>query len=265
MHLDTGALAVGALPVPETAAVEEHLRACESCRAELAGFRETVAMLASVAAQAPPASLRRSVLAAIAVTPQLPPLAGPPPIEPSVEPAAASEPYPGRHGAQDESSATAQVLPLRPWYRRPAALIAAAVAAVAIGAGAVVISQTGGRGEQVAQTTEQCVAGAADRTRYTPDHGSGSVDYAASCSAATVEVSGLPALPDERTYQLWALSADPAAAPRSLGVLPQAADGQQQVVTETTRPGEVGMAITAEPAGGSAAPTTPVVWTTSMT
>ena len=74
MHLDTGALALGALPADERPAIEAHMDTCESCREELAGFRETVVRLAAVSAQAPPASLRRAVLAAIAVTPQLPPV-----------------------------------------------------------------------------------------------------------------------------------------------------------------------------------------------
>ena len=123
--------------------------------------------------------------------------------------------------------------------------------------------------EEVARTPEQCVATAADRTETTPVSGQGTVTYAASCAAVTVDVSGLPALPDDRTYQLWALSGEqagqPTVAPRSMGLLPQAATGQPQVVTEATNPGEVAVAITAEPAGGSAAPTVPIVWTANLT
>ena len=98
MHLDTGALALNALPDDEAAEVEAHLATCDSCPAELAGFRETVALLGSVAAEAPPASLRRAIMARIAVTPQLPPLA-PPVAEPVVAPSPPTPPAGPRHAA----------------------------------------------------------------------------------------------------------------------------------------------------------------------
>lgn len=319
MHLDTGALALGALPAVEREAVEAHVETCDACRVELAGFRETVARLAAVAAEAPPASLRRSVLAAIAVTPQLPPVdrsAGSA-VQATGATEGTAEPPGGRHrrpGGQgpsgDVASATDgatgrpddtrpddtgsegngsegtgrddtqhddtghddtghddtvpdNVRTLRPWYRRPVAWIAAAAAAVIVGGGLVAVNQFRGE-QQVAQTPEQCVATAADRTQLTPDSGQGTVIYAPSCAAVTVDVSGLPALPDDRTYQLWALSEQPAAAPRSLGVLPAAATGQPQSVTQLTQPGENAVAITAEPAGGSVTPTFPIVWMTEL-
>ena len=264
LHLDTGALALGALPGDELAAVEAHLATCESCRTELAGFRETVALLAAVSAETPPASLRRSVLAAIAVTPQLPPAD-----RPEASPVT-GEPVVGRHRVSADSAGPPvetvpdNVRPLRPWYRRPAGWIAAAVAAVVIGGGVVVVNQFRNQ-QQEAQTPAQCVAAAADRVELTPDDGQGAVTYAASCAALTVDVSGLPALPDDRTYQLWALSDQPDVQPRSLGLLPQAADGQQQVVTEPTQPGEVAVAVTAEPGGGSVGPTSQIVWKTDLT
>lgn len=283
MHLDTGALALGALPPDELPAAAAHVEGCDTCREELAGFRETVVRLAAVAAQAPPASLRRSVLAAVAVTPQLPPIGGsaggagradrpaapsrPGPGTPAPEPGApatGSEPAGPSPAARPSADRPDNVRSLRPWYRRPAAWLAAAAAVVVLGGGLVALDRSRGP-EQVAQTPQQCVAAAADRTRLTPANGQGAVDYAPSCAAVTVDVSGLPALPDDRTYQLWALSGEPSTAPRSLGLLPAAATGAPQTVTEPTRPGEVAVAITAEPAGGSATPTLPIVWTTELT
>ena len=285
MHLDTGALALGALPADELRAIQEHIDDCDSCREELAGFRETVVRLASVAVEAPPASLRRSVLAAVAVTPQLPPVdrsAGtaadpvlgrhretdePAPVE-SAEPAGSRDDAAGGPADAAPNSASDpvpdNVRPLRPWYRRPAAWIAAAAAAVIVGGGLVAIDQFQGQ-EQVAQSPEQCVATATDRTQLSPESGPGTVFYAPSCAAVTVDVNGLPALPADRTYQLWALSEQSTTAPRSLGTLPVAATGQPQTVTQPTQPGENAVAITAEPAGGSAAPTFPIVWMTELT
>ena len=47
--------------------------------------------------------------------------------------------------------------------------------------------------------------------------------------------------------------------------LPDASAGQQQLVTKTTQAGENAVAITVEPAGGSATPTLPIVWQTTLT
>lgn len=256
LHLDTAALALGALPPGERPAVEAHIQTCELCRAELAGFQETVALLATVSAEIPPASLRRSVLAAVAVTPQLPPVDRP---VPAFRPSIVSSP-PAAPGPVETPD---NVHHLRPWYRRPVTWIAAAVAAVVIGGGLVAVDQFRGQ-QQVAQSPEQCVATATDRSELTPANGQGVVTYAPSCGAVTVDVAGLPALPDDRTYQLWALSDQAEVAPRSLGLLPQAAAGQSQVITQTTRPGEVAVAVTAEPGQGSASPTMPIVWMTEL-
>ncbi len=258
-HLDTGAMALGALPDDELAPVEAHLATCESCTAELTGFRETVAMLAAVSAETPPASLRRSIMTRIAVTPQLPPLL-PSPVS---KESAAPQPPVDRTPTDTPADLPDNVVPIRRWFRRPGALIAAAVAAVVIGGGAVVvINQTNGPGQQVAQTPEECIAQAADKVEMTPAPGSqGSVTYAASCQAVMLDVTGLPDLPDNRTYQLWALKGDEA---RSLDVLPDASAGQPQLVTKTTQPGENAVAITVEPAGGSAQPTSPIVWQSAL-
>src|SRR4029077_14076939 len=100
LHLDTGAMALGALPDDESEAVQAHLETCESCTAELAGFRETVAMMGAVSAEAPAASLRGSSMPRIAVTPQLPPLVAPlapaqqTPIPATVESEAPAQPKP---------------------------------------------------------------------------------------------------------------------------------------------------------------------------
>jgi anti-sigma-K factor RskA len=252
MHLDTGALALNALPDAERAEVEAHLATCDSCPAELASFRETVALLGSVAAEAPPTSLRRAIMARIAVTPQLPPLP-PAVVEPPVAPSPPAPPAGPRHAADN-------VIPLRRWYRRPASLVAAAVAAVVIGGGAVVGINLANQEQQVA-SPEQCVAQAADRQSVAPELGAGTAIYAPSCSAVTVDVTGLPDLPNDQTYQLWAIAGE---TPRSLGVLPKASDGQPELLTTTTNAGENVLAITTEPAGGSATPTLPIIWKTTL-
>lgn len=258
-------MALGAMPDDEAALVETHLETCESCSAELAGFRETAALLGAVSAEVPPASLRRSIMAKIAVTPQLPPLTGEDGPAPTLRPPAPgtpAEPTPSAEPAGPQGLPD-NVVPLRRWYRRPGALVAAAIAAVVIGGGTVVaINQATGPAQQIAQTPEQCVAQAADRQELTPEMGQGTVTYAASCNAVTLDVTGLPDLPQDKAYQLWAVAAG--ADPRSLGVLADASEGKPQLVTAPTRTGESVVAITTEPAGGSIAPTTDILWQATL-
>jgi anti-sigma-K factor RskA len=95
----------------------------------------------------------------------------------------------------------------------------------------------------------------------TPEVGQGTVAYAASCNAVTLDVTGLPDLPSDQAYQLWAVQGQ---TPRSLGLLEDASQGQPQLVTATTNAGESVVAITAEPAAGSPQPTSQIIWQTTL-
>ena len=263
-HLNTGALALDALPDDEVTEAVAHTEGCESCAAELAGFLETAALLGSVASEAPPASLRRAVMAAIAVTPQLPPVVGhherhdrrgPRHAQPA-DTAADAPP------ATDTVPSSGTVLPFRrPWYRRPAAFIAAAVAAVVIGGGVVVaVNRTSSPPDQEV-ALEQCVQQAGDAQVLKPADAQGEVRYAPSCSAALVVVSGLRDLPADRTYQLWVLAGSNA---RSVTLLKLAADGQPQAWAAPTQAGDTAIGITEEPATGSPKPTSDPIWAVTL-
>ena len=264
-HLNTGVLALDAMPDDEATEAIAHIEDCESCAAELAGFLETAALLGSVASEVPPAALRRAVLAAIAVTPQLPPVVGlherharqgPRHAQPDDE-ATVPTPTPSPT-VPDTPPTSGTVVPLRrPWYRRPAAFIAAAVAAVVIGGGVVVaVNRTSSPPDQQV-ALEQCVQQAGDAQVLTPADAQGWVRYAPSCNAALVDVSGLRDLPADRTYQLWVLAGSNA---RSVTLLTQAADGQPQVWAAPTRAGDTAIGITEEPATGSPQPTSDPIW-----
>ena len=73
IHALSGAYAVDALDDIERTQFEQHLAECAECRAEVASFRETGALLAETEVEAPPASLRSSVLAGISQVRPLPP------------------------------------------------------------------------------------------------------------------------------------------------------------------------------------------------
>ena len=68
--------------------------------------------------------------------------------------------------------------------------------------------------------------------------------------------SKLPSLGDGRTYQLWAIVGKQ---PISLGLLGATPHQAAFTMAGSTRPSR--LAITAEPAGGSVAPTGPIVAT----
>ncbi len=73
IHALSGAYAFDALDPAERAGFETHLAACAACRAEVASFQETSALIAETTSEAPPASLRAGVLAGIREVRPLPP------------------------------------------------------------------------------------------------------------------------------------------------------------------------------------------------
>jgi anti-sigma-K factor RskA len=73
IHALSGAYALDALDDTERAEFEQHLAECAECRAEVASFRETTALMAESETETPPPSLRHGVLAGISQIRPLPP------------------------------------------------------------------------------------------------------------------------------------------------------------------------------------------------
>ncbi len=251
LHLNTGAMALHALPADEESEFLDHLDVCETCAPEVAGFAETLARLGVLTAEDPPATLRTKVMAAVAITPQLPPLTdaakgrhrAPPLAEPA--PPLPAEPL-------------APVIPIRAWYRRPATLIAAAVAAVVIIVGGVVVGTRGDNAPPVASPAA-CVAAAPDATVVTPQVGTvGDVRFAPSCNAATITVTGLPAAPAGKAYQMWVINS--ATDITSAGIMEPDASGAYTTATVPVNNPNASIGITIEPAAGSPQPTTTPIW-----
>ena len=269
IHLGTGAMALDCLPADEAAEFAEHLATCESCPAELVGFVETAALLGAAAAETAPPSLRARVLSSIREIPQLPPL-----LHGDVD-----RTNLGRHRSSDETPAEesgpqptineppvdlpSNVIPMRHWYRRPQALLAAAAAVVIIAVGVVIFARSGNSAPNVA--VAPCVESASDLQTRTPAAGDGVVVYSASCAQATVTPTDLKALPAGQIYQLWAVKGTDTANARSLGVLTPNANGSYTPAVVTVQQGENLMAITAEPGpNGSKEPTTSPIWATTL-
>ena len=244
LHTLTGAYALDAVDDLERRAVERHLAECEPCREEVRGFRETAAALADGVALAPSQALRERVLAQVRTTPQLPPV-------------------PRGAGSFD-----ALVRDVRTTPRRAPAqagrLVAAAVAAVlALGGGTFGVvqyrqAQDAREQRQVALAQQREIASVlADPTSRVVSgqvSSGGRVTVALAGARAVVLTDGVTALPQGRTYQLWVVRPDGI---RSLGLGPaeSAAAGSWARPVTGVRPGDT-VAVSVEPVGGSAQPTT---------
>jgi anti-sigma factor RsiW len=244
IHALVGAYALDALDDRERAAFDRHVTDCETCRAELNELRETAARLADSTWSVPPPRLRTEVMAAIGRTRQLPPVVPP-----------------------------RAVAPEHPVSRRHRWLVAAAAAALLAGGTGVAVY-----GVQEQRITEQRqLAAAAERrearTRAilaAPDLvvrtgvmiGGGKVTVASSqLQNAGVVMLGADAPPaNGEVFQLWTIRGEQAT---NAGVLAVGQTATVQVVDGL--PGSDVLGVTAEPPGGSAQPTTPLVSAVQLT
>jgi anti-sigma-K factor RskA len=224
IHALSGAYALDALDDLERAQFEHHLAQCAECRAEVASFRETAARLSEPWSAKSPASLRDGVLSGIGRIRPLPPL-GP------------------------ERSTRAG---LRRRLLPPVLAVAAAVVLLAVGA---VLWHPW----QHSHTT------VADRVLHAPDAirmteelpgGTGQITLVRSASLGRAVMIGdhVPRPPAGKTYQMWLQQ--PGQPMVSAGLM-----------TDPTRPtvltGDPGTAsaaaVSVEPVGGSAHPSSDVV------
>ncbi|MEV6493061.1 anti-sigma factor [Actinoplanes sp. NPDC051633] len=237
IHALVGAYALDAVDDVERAAFERHVGECESCRVELDELRETSARLADSTWSVPPPRMRGEVMAAIGRTRQLAPVS-PAPVR--------AERAPGR-------------------YRRR--LVAAAAAVVLAGGASATVYQVQEQRVRDQRTiaaeaarqqarTGQILAAPDLVVRTAPVIGGGKVTVASSAANnAGVVLLGADAPPaGGKVFQLWTIRGT---TPKSEKVL---AVGQTNVVQIVDGlPGSDMVGVTAEPAGGSPAPTLPLV------
>lgn len=250
-----GAYALDAVSAEEADAVELHLRDCPRCRAEVAEHRETAAVLAYAGSPAP-ANLWNRIAGAIEADDSAPPELDLARVVSMSEAAGAR----GREVRGDRRTRRGRrSLPVR--------VVAAmgAVAAAVIAVLGVQVSRLDDRTDRLADALrreglDQAVQVAlfdetARRVNLRSEDG-------AVFAQAVLRDNGdgfivgdnLPGLAADRTYQVWAIVGDE---PVSVGVL-----GSDPGVAafKMSAPGVTLLAVTAEPAGGVAAPTTtPVV------
>jgi anti-sigma-K factor RskA len=259
------AFALDALDAPQCDAFRSHLASCPECQAALTDFRRVSAGIGlTVPAEAPPAALRARVVAFAT--------AGGPSAIVSSRPAAS----PARVAAVTRSSGGSG------W------LAAAAAAVIAVGAGAyawslrsevaslraLVTTVT----DSVTQLRGQLASVRLDNARMlhtldvvnAPDVVKIDLRGQTGAPAATghafwsqtrgmaFNADKLPALDKGRVYQLWVIPAGDKAAPVSAGLFSVDAAGKSLALTNVPAselPAPHVVAITVEPFGGSAAPT----------
>jgi anti-sigma-K factor RskA len=225
IHHLTGAYVADALPPQEELLFERHLDECSLCAAEVRELRETTARLALAAAQQPPPGLRQQVLAEIGSVRQQPP-----PVVALPE--------------QRRARGT--------WLLRIAAVVVALAIIAALGT--VIIRQQDRIDRLQAsntQVTEVITAPDAQMAVAKTGGASGLVVYSRARNAAVFSSSGLAALPSDRVYQLWAIGPSGAT---SEGLL-DFSNGRTEPAVAQSLAGAQSLGVTAEPAGGSAAPT----------
>lgn len=233
IHALVGAYVLDAVDDIERAAFDRHLDTCKACSAEVEELRETTARLADASWSVPPPSLRRDVLARIAVTRQVTPR-------------------------------RVTVERRRPVWGRRLAAVAAAVA-LAAGTGTAVYAYQDQRlREQRIMAAEarieaeriQAVLIAPDATVKTADvTGGGRVTVVVSRSqdAGVVLLAGGPEPGDGKAYQLWQITGEHAAPDK---VMPPGAGAGARLITSVRNTDVV--ALTIEQADGSPVPTSDV-------
>jgi anti-sigma-K factor RskA len=248
-HTLAGAYAMDAITARDRERFERHLAGCEECAQEVAGLREATARLGAAAAEPLPAGLKERVMAVAAVTRQQPP---------AEEQAARTRTW---AGATDTVGSRLRSLG---WPGR-LTLAAGTAAAAAVLAIAVVFGVTNGSMQQQlnqAQASTQQIAAvltardAHMMTGAVADGGTAAIVMSHARHALVFTAKGLRPLPASHGYELWLIGP---AGTRPVKMLPASSNGMTgPVIASGLRAGDH-LALTDEPAGGSARPTTPMM------
>jgi len=240
---DLALLALEALKGDERVTLEKHLEGCSSCRSELERLRGDMALLSlSASGPAPPRRSRERLLKAIA-----------------------NEPRAQKIGAARRSSWT-----LLPWLAAAALLLVAGFFWQQSDRLAQRVARLQDESAQLQTQLERArevvsTLTSTDALRVTlvaaqaPPQPQGKAIYVRERSSLIFLASNMPALPPQRSYELWLIPTN--GAPIPAGMFKPDARGSATVV-EPPLPGGVeakAFAITVEPEQGSSAPTMPIV------
>ncbi len=270
LHLLSGAYALDALEGDEKARFEAYLLTSEETRAEVASLSDTAVLIGlSTASVAPPADLRARLMAQIAVTPQRTP-------RPAARPTLSAIPAvttPQQTSPQQDSSAeairTASLgTPSRAtrkasarWFTRPASILVAVAAAVALFVGGNILGLSAGNQSQQQAAAISAIVSASDYQQAKADvtgGGTATFVWSVGLKRSAVVIDKLPKLADGKTYQLWYIDKGSNATPAGIFNAASSRTTVSVLSGELTAGDTLG--ITIEPSGGSKSPTTaPIV------
>ena len=289
----SGAYALNALEARERAAFEAHLESSEEARIEAAELSDTaVALGLATAPVQPSAALKASLMAKLSSTPQLAPLAGPastpaadaapasprlaavPPVPPSapVTPRVSGDPSAAGTGTGtgSGSGSSAAERARKRWFQRPASLLLAAAAAVALFVGGTFVglglagpsgSSDSFAAQQAASLAQLNAAPDVQRASTTTADGhAATLVWSDTSSLSALVVDGLPALSGDQDYQLWYIGPGGAVSAGLLDANASASGGTSpgtawRVLDGSLTAGDT-IGLTVEPKGGSTQPTT---------
>ena len=244
-HTLAGAYAMDAISAKDRDRFERHLAGCEECAQEIASLRETTALLGAAAAEPLPAGLKERVMAAAAMTRQQPP-------------ADETEPVPPAQGTWARAGTRLRSLA---WPGRLAQAAGAAATAAVLAVAVVFGVSDSSMHQQLnqARASSQQIAvvltarDAHMSTETVAGGGTATIVMSHAQHALVFTAQGLHALPASSGYELWLIGPD---GTRSVGMLPADRHGMTgPVIASGLRSGDH-LALTDEPADGSAHPTT---------
>ncbi|MEF2975787.1 anti-sigma factor [Subtercola sp. YIM 133946] len=299
-YLSSGAYAVNALNDEEARAYERALDESPELRQETDELSATATLLGLAAAPVqPPPSLKASLMAKLAETPQdapAEPRASTPPIvadrgaAPEVVAAVPIDIAVAARATQQPAAADAQPVDAQPAYAQPAApespaaaratarwfttpvgLLVAAAAAVAlfVGGGVVGTSIIPGMSttsqDASASSLAQIFSASDVQSTQTTVEGGGqaTVVWSKSIGSAAIVAQGMPTLASSKTYEAWYINGSTGVATPAGTFVPGGDSTTWHVLSGTMTPGDT-IGVTVEPAGGSQTPTTaPILAVTS--
>ena len=244
----SGAYALHALNDDETKLIEAHLAESEETRNEVTELTDTAVLLGmAVDPVTPPASLKLSIMAQLANTPQLPREE----IGPVQHPV-----HPGSFGGKAAAKAQAR------WFSKPlTALASVAAAVILVVGGGVIVNSVNDNSFQQAQANQLAAIGSANDSQRVNTEidggGSATLMWSEELATSAFIAEGLQELASDKTYELWYIGSE---GPRSAGTFNVDKDGNAwRVLDGELQSGDV-IGVTIEPLGGSESPTTdPVV------
>jgi len=253
----SGLYVLGALEPAEYQAMTLHLASCSEAHEEIRELGGVVPALAALVNPIDaPDALKARVMAAVAADAQVPVTA----------PAAK---LPGRYSTGGRVLPPRAAAPARAAWQLPAwaswgAAVAAVLIVAVVGVWALGVQSRASSAEQRAAVLAEAVAAfsAPDSSvailRENVDGGGSGFAAIAPDGSAYLVMVGLPPVSADQTYQAWYIVGDQ---PTSAGLLTVDEDGLAVLVASDAVPGTEVIALTREPKGGSAQPTSALLVT----